>query len=611
MMYIYPKKYDVIVVGGGHAGVEAAASAARMGAEVLLVTHNIETIGIMSCNPAIGGLGKTHLVKEIDALDGLMGQAADMAAIHRRVLNASKGAAVQAVRYQACRDLYRRAIRTLVDDVKNLTLFQSEVADLIIENDIVLGIKTKQDVGIYAKATILTTGTFLAGTIHVGENSISGGRSGDQASNYLAECLGKTFEMGRLKTGTPPRIARNSIDFSGLATQGSDESVPTMSFLRKERIDNPHLDCHITHTNERTHEIIRKFMHTSPIFQKRGELMGPRYCPSIEQKVDRFPDKESHQIFIEPEGLYSQEIYPNGISTSLPFEAQVEFIRTMKGFENAVITRPGYAISYGYFDPRGLKPSLETKQIRNLFFAGQINGTTGYEEAAAQGLLAGINATKLIREEEPLVLSREESYIGVMIDDLVTNGTIEPYRMFTSRAEYRLLLRCDNAHYRLTGLGYEHGIVSERRYQDMLLDLEARDRALNHLRSERIPAKVKALGVSPEKKLADWVKQPEVDLKTLKTYVDIEDDSAYFQAMTDLRYEGYAKKQQASIKKLKAALDLKIPNGIDYKKIKGLSAEMIEKLERVTPSTLGHASRISGITPAALSIIAIYIKKLS
>lgn len=611
-MYTYPKSFDVIVVGGGHAGVEAATAVARMGGKVLLVTHNIETVGIMSCNPAIGGLGKTHLVKEIDALDGLMGQAADMAAIHKRVLNASKGVAVQAVRYQACRDLYRRSIRNLVEAQSGLELFQSEVSDLLIEGDRVVGVITKQDVKLVAKAVILTTGTFLAGRIHVGENETSGGRSGDQSSNYLAEYLGKTFEMGRLKTGTPPRIATNSIDFSELDTQGSDVQAPKMSFLKKDLVNNSMLDCHITHTNAKTHEVIKEFMHTSPIFQQKADLMGPRYCPSIEQKVDRFPDKDSHQIFIEPEGLNSKEVYPNGISTSLPFEAQVAFIKTMKGFENAVITRPGYAISYGYFDPRGLKYSLETKVIESLYFAGQINGTTGYEEAGAQGLLAGINAILKIKGEDPFILPRDQSYIGVMIDDLVTNGTIEPYRMFTSRAEYRLQLRCDNAHYRLTALGYKIGLVSEKRYQDMMQDQDARDKALAFLRSKRVTADIKALGVSPEKTLADWVKQPEIDLETLRLYISISEEEkfVYQQAMTDLRYEGYVAKQKTEIRKLQAASELKIPTVLDYKQIKGLSAEIVEKLERVSPETLGQASRISGVTPAALSLLSIYIKKM-
>lgn len=606
-MYIYPKSFDVIVVGGGHAGAEAASAAARMGGSVLLVTHSIDTVGVMSCNPAIGGLGKTHLVKDIDALGGLMGLAADQAAIHKRVLNASKGSAVQAVRYQTCRDLYRRAIREMVESQEGLRLFQAEVSDLLTEKDQVIGIVTKHAVKIYAKAVVLTTGTFLSGKVHIGQSATEGGRSGGQNASLLATYLGKSFEMGRLKTGTPARLARSSLNFDCLEVQTSEQSAPRMSFLKDAITSHPQMDCYITHTNERAHEIIREYMYDSPIFQQRSELLGPRYCPSIEQKVDRFPENNAHQIFIEPEGLYSQEIYPNGISTSLPFKAQLAFIQTIKGFENAVITRPGYAVSYGFFDPRGLKASLETKNIRSLYFAGQINGTTGYEEAAAQGLMAGINAMLEVKGLKPLVLSRDTAYIGVLIDDLVTNGTIEPYRMFTSRAEYRLQLRCDNAHYRLTALGYKIGVVPEHRYQAMQKDLDVKESVMKKLSTKRVTGEV----AFKDKLLSDWVKQPEVDLDALKSQVVIEpsEEKAYQEAMIDLRYAGYIDRQKIQIKKLQASHDLKIPVDFNYKEIKGLSSELIEKLEKVNPETVGQASRISGITPAALSLLAIHLRK--
>lgn len=615
-MYIYPNRYDVVVVGGGHAGVEAAGAAARMGMQTLLVTHSIDTIGVMSCNPAIGGLGKTHLVKEVDALDGYMGKAADQAAIHKRILNASKGAAVQAVRYQACRDLYRQAIREMVEAEKNLDIFQSEVSDLYVENGKVLGVDAKMNIRVYAKRVVLTTGTFLAGKIHVGNVTQSGGRSGDAASESLATYLGKVFEVGRLKTGTPARIALSSIDFSQLEIQASESDAPTMSYMHDAPIDIPQRHCYITHTNTDTHEIIREHMHSSPIFQQRGELMGPRYCPSIEQKVDRFPEKESHQIFIEPEGLFAQEIYPNGISTSLPFSAQQQFIQTIKGFENAKITRPGYAISYGYFDPRGLKPSLESKQIEGLFFAGQINGTTGYEEAAAQGLMAGINAAQSVLERPAWIMCRSEGYIGVLIDDLVTNGTIEPYRMFTSRAEYRLNLRCDNAHFRLTQKGFDIGVACKERQEKTQQQYKALTNALATLAKTTVASQPSLLARYPkdrQKKLADWAKQPQT---TVKDLLDCEvilkrEQSVYQDAMTALRYEGYIAKQQAQVKRLSAAQSRVIPKDFSYQAVKGLSAELQEKLDRIRPQTIGQASRISGITPAALSLITIYLERES
>ncbi|MCP8352210.1 tRNA uridine-5-carboxymethylaminomethyl(34) synthesis enzyme MnmG [Candidatus Synchoanobacter obligatus] len=613
-MYKYPKKFDVIVIGGGHAGVEAAGAAARMGMHTLLVTHNIDTIGVMSCNPAIGGLGKTHLVKEVDALDGYMGRAADAAAIHKRVLNASKGAAVQAVRYQACRDHYRQAIRQMVESTKGLEILQSEVADLMVDGDTVTGVQTKSQIDITAKAVVLTTGTFLAGKIHVGSVTQSGGRSGDPASEQLATYLGKTFAIGRLKTGTPPRIAQSSIDFSKLEIQASEHHAPQMSYMHDQPLDMPQRHCYMAKTNAKTHEIIKRYMAHSPIFQQRGELMGPRYCPSIEQKVDRFPEKDSHQIFVEPEGLYAREIYPNGISTSLPFEAQQLFIQSMVGFEEAIITRPGYAISYGYFDPRGLKPSLETKTISGLFFAGQINGTTGYEEAAAQGILAGINAALKVQEADPLIMGRDQSYIGVLVDDLVTNGTIEPYRMFTSRAEHRLKLRCDNAHYRLTALGAEVGVVSSERLAKTQKQERELSEALAFLQANRVTHYKSLKALYPNdgpKLLADLVKQPQVPVSDLIKAGVIQEASRFcFQeAITYLRYEGYIAKQEAQIKRLDSAHRTKIPTGFVYAEVKGLSAELVEKLLQVQPLTLGQASRISGMTPAALSLIAIYLKR--
>ncbi len=614
-MYIYPQIYDVLVIGGGHAGVEAAGAAARMGAQTLLVTHNIETIGVMSCNPAIGGLGKTHLVKEVDALDGYMAKAADRAAIHKRTLNTSKGVAVQAVRSQACRELYRQAIRQMVEETEGLSLFQAEVADLIVESDQACGVITKSGLHIRAHTVVMTTGTFLAGKIHIGTSTTSGGRSGDAASEQLAHCLGKVFAIGRLKTGTPPRIAVDTIDLEKMEVQASDLNASQMSYIPfGGEIIQKH--CYITHTNEKTHEIIKRFMDQSPIFQKRSELMGPRYCPSIEQKVERFPDKDSHQIFVEPEGLISREIYPNGISTSLPFEAQVQFVQTIKGFENARITRPGYAIAYGYFDPRGLTPALETKQIAHLFFAGQINGTTGYEEAAAQGLLAGINAALRVQGKSSWKIERSEGYIGVLIDDLVTNGTIEPYRMFTSRAEFRLILRCDNAQYRLTEAGYQLGVVSEARYKHFVRSRQQKEAALQFLSEKKVrdfPELVKAYPADVLKRLFDWAKQPGHTMNDLIKYqvISSENQLAFCEAMVEAHYEGYIQKQKVHIKRMQAARDMKIPQGFDFRAVKGLSAEALEKLEAVLPVDLAQAGRISGITPSAISLLSIYLQKHS
>ena len=614
-MYTYTQIYDVLVIGGGHAGVEAAGAAARMGAKTLLVTHNIETIGIMSCNPAIGGLGKTHLVKEVDALDGYMARAADAAAIHKRVLNTSKGVAVQAVRSQSCRELYRQAIRKMVESTPGLDIFQAEVADLVIENDKVCGVMTKDGMKIHSKATVLTTGTFLAGKIHIGNVSTSGGRSGDASSELLAHCLGKVFSIGRLKTGTPPRIAVDSLDLSKMEIQSSELDAPDMSYMSKPQ-DIPQRHCYITHTNKTSHEIIKRYMSESPIFQKRTELMGPRYCPSIEQKVDRFPDKETHQIFVEPEGLISREVYPNGISTSLPFEAQVQFVQTIKGFENARITRPGYAIAYGYFDPRGLKSSLETKQIDCLFFAGQINGTTGYEEAAAQGIMAGINAALTVSGKPTWKVERSQGYIGVLIDDLVTNGTIEPYRMFTSRAEFRLILRCDNAHYRLTEEGYKLGVVTEGRFKAFKEAQQNKTQAWAFLLEQKVKSFPSLLADYPKdavKRLVDWAKQPghSVDVLLKHNVIDEKAYAAFKEAMVEAHYEGYIEKQKVQIKRMQSATDMKIPKGFNYREVKGLSSEILEKLEAILPSDLGQAGRISGVTPSALSLLAIYIRKLA
>ncbi|UTC24557.1 tRNA uridine-5-carboxymethylaminomethyl(34) synthesis enzyme MnmG [Candidatus Comchoanobacter bicostacola] len=595
--------YEVIIIGGGHAGSEAACASARMGAKTLLLTHNIDTIGVMSCNPAIGGLGKTHLVREIDALDGLMGKAADASAIHRRTLNTSKGAAVQAVRVQSCRDHYRQSIRQQVEQTENLTLFQSEVTDVLIEGNQVVGVETKYGVRFGAKKVILTTGTFLAGRLHVGTKEVHGGRSGDQSADVLAETLKQHFDIGRLKTGTPPRIARNTIDFSELEVQPSDGNSRMISALGSSPL-SPQV-CHITYTNERSHDVIRKFMQDSPIFQQRQDLKGPRYCPSIEQKVDRFSEKNAHQIFIEPEGVFSNEIYPNGISTSLSYEAQKQFIATIKGFEHAVITRPGYAVSYGYFDPRGLYPWLETKVIDGLFFAGQINGTTGYEEAGAQGLMAGINAALQLAGKEPWVMSRSEGYIGVLIDDLVTNGTIEPYRMFTSRAEHRLSLRSDNAGTRLTQKGIELGVVKKDRqewFTDYTLSYQGLEQQMH-----TVKVSVKGKKIS----LAAYVRQPNFDRQLLEQSLagpykkDVLED-----VVIALQYTGYIEKQARHISRVDASDHVSIPSGFDYMKVKGLSSEVSEKLKHIQPVNIGQARRISGITPAAISLLTLYLRRV-
>ncbi|WP_028864466.1 tRNA uridine-5-carboxymethylaminomethyl(34) synthesis enzyme MnmG [Psychromonas aquimarina] len=619
----YHEHFDVIVIGGGHAGTEAAASSARMGMSTLLLTHNIETLGQMSCNPAIGGIGKGHLVKEVDALGGLMANAIDKGGIQFRTLNSSKGPAVRATRAQADRLLYKTAIREKLENQENLKIFQQEVEDLIVENDQVTGVVTKMGVKFSAKTVVLTVGTFLNGLIHIGLKNYSGGRAGDPASIGLAERLKDLpLRMDRLKTGTPARIDARSIDFSVLETQHGDNPTPVFSFLGNRNDHPKQIPCFITHTNEKTHDIIRNNLHRSPMYSGVIEGIGPRYCPSIEDKIMRFADKNSHQIFVEPEGLTTHEVYPNGISTSLPFDVQVDFIRSMKGFENAFITRPGYAIEYDYFDPRDLKSTLESKYINGLFFAGQINGTTGYEEAAAQGLLAGMNAGLMAQNKEGWCPRRDEAYIGVLVDDLSTLGTKEPYRMFTSRAEYRLLLREDNADARLTEKGRELGLVDDIRWKAFSEKQEAIEIELQRLKSQWVnPTSVNAEQINAllknpmqrESTLEAMIRRPEVTYDGLMS-VDglgpaIENVQAAEQVEIKIKYQGYIDRQLDEIEKLKRHEDTLLPNDLDYTDIKGLSNEVTAKLNDIKPENIGQASRISGITPAAISILLIYLKK--
>lgn len=613
-------RFDVIVVGGGHAGTEAALAAARMNAKTLLITQNIETLGQMSCNPAIGGIGKSHLVKEIDALGGVMAQAADAAGIHFRVLNGRKGPAVRATRAQTDRQLYKAFIRQKLEHQENLKLFQQSVADLIIENNRVVGVVTQMDQQFRADTVILTVGTFLGGIIHVGLKQQSGGRAGDGASNKLSERLRELpFEVGRLKTGTPPRIDGRSVDFSVLEEQPGDTPRPVMSFWSDATVHPEQRPCYITHTNEATHDVIRAGLQRSPLYSGVIAGVGPRYCPSIEDKVVRFADKSAHQIFVEPEGLNTTELYPNGISTSLPYDVQVDLIHSIKGFENAHISRPGYAIEYDFFEPRGLKSTLETKPIDNLFFAGQINGTTGYEEAAAQGLLAGINAALLSQSKEPWSPGRDQAYIGVLVDDLITLGTLEPYRMFTSRAEYRLILRQDNADRRLTETGRELGLVDNDKWDSYLKKCQQIDDLGTELAKTVVFPGNSAIDelleepLGREYRLAELLKRPGVNIQSLliangKTGYDT---VAAEQVEIDIKYRGYIARQQQDIERIRAQHALKIPIELDYSLIHGLSNEVKQKLQQVRPENLGQASRISGVTPAALSLLLVHLKRRS
>ncbi|WP_022942203.1 tRNA uridine-5-carboxymethylaminomethyl(34) synthesis enzyme MnmG [Psychromonas hadalis] len=619
----YHEHFDVIVIGGGHAGTEAAASAARMGMNTLLLTHNIETLGQMSCNPAIGGIGKGHLVKEVDALGGLMASATDKGGIQFRTLNSSKGPAVRATRAQADRLLYKAAIREKLENQENLRIFQQEVEDLVVENDRVSGVITKMGVKFSAKTVVLTVGTFLNGLIHIGLKNYSGGRAGDPASIGLAERLKSLpIRMGRLKTGTPARIDARSIDFSQLEVQHGDTPIPTFSFMGKTSDHPRQIPCYITHTNEKTHDIIRNSLHRSPMYTGVIDGIGPRYCPSIEDKIMRFADKNSHQIFVEPEGLTTHEVYPNGISTSLPFDVQIEFIRSMKGFENAFVTRPGYAIEYDYFDPRDLKSTLESKYIDGLFFAGQINGTTGYEEAAAQGLLAGLNAGLQVQDKEGWSPRRDEAYLGVLVDDLSTLGTKEPYRMFTSRAEYRLLLREDNADTRLTSIGREYGLIDDVRWKAFsekqeVVELECQRLKAQWVNPNSVNAEqINALLKNPmqrESTLEAMIRRPEVNYQDLMKIEGlgpaVTGKQAAEQVEIKIKYQGYIDRQLGEIAKLKRYEDTPLPNTLNYAEIKGLSNEVVTKLNDIKPESIGQAARISGITPAAISILLIYLKK--
>ena len=618
---IYPDSFDVIVVGGGHAGTEACLAAARMGSKTLLLTHNIETLGQMSCNPAIGGIGKTHLVKEIDALGGAMATATDFGGIQFRVLNSRKGPAVRATRAQADRVLYKAAILNILQNQQNLTIFQQAVDDLTVEGDRVTGVVTQMGLTFKAKTVVVTAGTFLAGKIHIGMENYSAGRAGDPPALSLSQRLRSLpFRVERLKTGTPPRIDSRSVDFSQLPEQWGDKPEPVMSYLGSVAQHPRQTCCWITYTNSQTHEIIKGGMDRSPLYTGVIDGVGPRYCPSIEDKVVRFADKNQHQIFVEPEGLNTYELYPNGISTSLPFDVQLQLVRSIVGFENAHITRPGYAIEYDYFNPQDLKYSLETKAINGLFFAGQINGTTGYEEAAAQGLLAGTNAALQVQDRESWCPRRDEAYTGVLVDDLITMGTTEPYRMFTSRAEYRLLLREDNADIRLTEKGRELGLVDDNRWKQFSEKREAIELERQRLKStwiqpasdtaEKLSAHIENK-LSHEYSLFELLKRPEIDYKIIGSlYPEHQvDQKIAEQVEIDAKYSGYITRQQDEVNRLRRHEKTRIPKGFDYLAVKGLSNEVKQKLSEATPETLARASRIPGVTPAAISLLIVQLKK--
>ncbi|MBI48241.1 MAG: tRNA uridine-5-carboxymethylaminomethyl(34) synthesis enzyme MnmG [Marinobacter sp.] len=617
----FPTRFDVIVIGGGHAGTEAALSAARMGSQTLLLTHNIETLGQMSCNPAIGGIGKSHLVKEIDALGGAMAEATDKAGIQFRVLNSRKGPAVRATRAQADRVLYKAAIRHTLESQPNLTLFQQAADDLIVENDQVTGVVTQTGIRFNARTVVLTTGTFLGGVIHIGMQHHAGGRAGDAPANALAQRLRELpFNVGRLKTGTPPRIDARSVDFSVMQEQWGDDPTPVMSFIGSRSQHPEQVCCYVTRTTEQTHDIIRSGFDRSPMFAGSIEGVGPRYCPSIEDKVNRFADKDSHQIFVEPEGLTTNELYPNGISTSLPFDIQLAAVRSIPGFENAHITRPGYAIEYDYLNPQDLRHTLETKFIQGLYFAGQINGTTGYEEAGAQGLLAGINAALRSQEKDEWYPRRDEAYLGVLVDDLITMGTSEPYRMFTSRAEYRLILREDNADLRLTETGRKHGLVNDERWQKFNDKREAIATERSRLEATRIHPNTEAgerangflkQPMTRDQSLAELLRRPEIVYSHIAEIgaEKAEDPVVADQVEIEIKYEGYISRQTDEIERLRKNENTALPVDLDYDVIGGLSNEIKQKLKTVRPETVAQASRIQGVTPAAVSQILVHLKK--